>query len=173
MSITTQQLDIDAAQAVLPALIDLLADAVHNGASVGFVLPLAEDELEAYWRGVLPAVARGEKVLLVAEHANRIVGTVQLALEPRANGVHRAEIQKLLVLQQVRRQGIGAALMQAAETAARNAGRSLLVLDTREGDSAERLYVRLGYQVAGVIPRYARSPDGRQFDGSTFMYKEL
>jgi GNAT superfamily N-acetyltransferase len=49
------------------------------------------------------------------------------------NASHRAEVQKLLVLRSWRRQGIGLALMTAIEQAARQTGRSLLVLDTRLG----------------------------------------
>jgi ribosomal protein S18 acetylase RimI-like enzyme len=65
------------------------------------------------------------------------------------------------------------ALLRAAEEAVRSAGRSLIVLDTRTGDDAERLYRRLGYRLAGVIPDYARSPDGQRLEGSAFMYKFL
>ncbi len=172
MSVTVEQLDAPAARAALPALIALLDDAVRGGASVGFVLPLADGELERYWAGALASVASGARALLVARAGGQIVGAVQVALEPRANGAHRAEIQKLLVLRSARRQGLGAALMRAAEAAARAAGRTLIVLDTRAGDDGERLYLRLGYRLAGVIPRYARSTDGR-LEGATFMYKEL
>jgi acetyltransferase len=62
--------------------------------------------------------------------------------------------------------------MTAVEEAARAAGRALLVLDTRRGDSAEQLYLNLGYKAAGVIPRYARSASG-SLDDTVYMYKEL
>ena len=171
MTVTIEQLDAAAARAALPELIAVLNDAVEGGASVGFLLPLADGELERYWEGVLVSVLGGDKILLVARQSAWIGGTVQVALESRANGSHRAEIQKLLVHRSARRQGIGVALMRAAEEAARAAGRSLLVLDTA-GDDAERLYRRLGYQLAGVIPRYARSTNG-PLEGSSFMYKDL
>ena len=51
------------------------------------------------------------------------------------------------------------------------AGRSLLTLDTASAD-AERLYERLGWQRAGVIPDYALWPDGRFVDTIVF-YKRL
>ncbi len=172
MQTSINQLDATAAREVLPELIAVLNDAIQSGASVGFLLPLADGELHRYWEGVIASVASGEKVLLIAQQAGRIVGTVQVALESRANGSHRVEIQKLLVDRRARRQGIGEALMYAAEAVVRATGRSLIVLDTRTGDDAERLYRRLGYQLAGIIPRYARSIEG-QFDGSSFMYKDL
>ncbi|MDP9313761.1 MAG: GNAT family N-acetyltransferase, partial [Chloroflexota bacterium] len=71
-----------------------------------------------------------------------------------------------------RQQGLGRALMLAVELAARQAERSLLVLDTRQGDVAERLYRSLGYVEAGVIPQYARSANGK-LDACVFFYKLL
>ncbi|HMQ29112.1 MAG TPA: GNAT family N-acetyltransferase [Chloroflexaceae bacterium] len=173
MDLTIEHLDAAAARAALPELVALLGDAVTGGASVGFLLPLADGELERYWEGVVAGVEAGAKLLLVARLGGQVAGSVQVAPEPRANGSHRAEVQKLLVGRWARRQGVGAALMGAAEAAAWAMGRSLLVLDTRVGDDAQRLYARLGYSLAGVIPGYARSPDRGALEGSAFMYKEL
>ncbi len=52
--------------------------------------------------------------------------------------------------------------MRAAEDAAREACKTLLVLDTVTGGDAERLYTRLGWQRSGVIPGYALLPGGRR-----------
>jgi ribosomal protein S18 acetylase RimI-like enzyme len=79
---------------------------------------------------------------------------------------------KRLVHRSVRRQGIAERLMQKVEQLAREQARSLLVLDTRQGDPAELLYQKLGYTVAGVIPGYARSPNG-ELDATVFYYKRL
>jgi ribosomal protein S18 acetylase RimI-like enzyme len=149
-------------------LVELLIAVVDDGASVGFLPPLAPAEAEAYWRGVPgPGVA-----LLVAERAGRIVGTVQLQAAMRANGRHRAEVAKLMVDPAARRQGVGRQLMAAVEAVAAREGRSLLVLDTREGDPSNALYRALGYQEAGRIPGYARSASG-QLDATVFYYKQL
>ena len=159
-------------QTVLPELISLLQDTVASGASVGFLPPLSEEDAHQYWRGVFQEVASGTCVLLVARHAGRIVGSVQLALATKPNGLHRAEVQKLFVLQSQRRRGTGHALMQAIEQAARECRRTLLVLDTRQGDTAEQLYRKLGYQEAGVIPAYALSAAGT-LDSTIYFYKML
>jgi hypothetical protein len=50
--------------------------------------------------------------------------------------------------------------MLAAEAEARRRGRTTLHLDTRQGDPSEKLYRSLGWQLAGVIPRWAKSADG-------------
>jgi GNAT superfamily N-acetyltransferase len=101
-----------------------------------------------------------------------IVGSGQLALSPFPNSRHRAELQKLFVAESMRGQGVAHALMAALHAAARQHGRSLVLLNTRPGGAAERLYRRLGYQAAGVVPGYTIGPDGGPID-SVSMYKQL
>ena len=153
---------------LLPGLIALLQDAVASGASLGFLAPLSTADAEAYWRHALDEVARGMRIVLVARQAGQVAGMVHLVLAPQANAPHRAEVQKLCVLRRFRGQGLGPALMRAVEDAARAAGRTLLVLDTRRGDPAERLYARLGYTAAGVIPQFTREADGTLHDTVVF-----
>jgi GNAT superfamily N-acetyltransferase len=163
----------EAAAREAPALAALLEDAVHHGASVGFLPPMRPGEAAAYWESVAAAVRAGERVLLVARAGDgRIVGTAQLDLALRPNGRHRAEVAKVMVHTTARRQGIGADLMRAAEAHARDLGRTTLFLDTRLGDPAERLYRSAGWTFAGSIPRYARSADGG-LDANAFYYKLL
>lgn len=153
---------------------DVLHACVHAGASVSFILPFSHVDATAFFHNkVLPAVKAGTTCLLVARESGKIVGTVQLDLDTPPNQPHRAEVKKLLVHPGARRQGIAKALMIALEDEARAAGRSLLTLDTRTGDSAEPLYRSLGYTTAGVIPRYSRRPESEELDATTLMYKEL
>jgi GNAT superfamily N-acetyltransferase len=78
----------------------------------------------------------------------------------------------MLVHRRARRQGIGAALLVAAERSAGSAGKSLLVLDTVEGGAAERLYARMGWQRCGTIPDYALWPNGT-LCATTIFFKSL
>ena len=158
--------------AVLSPLADILLDCVEGGASVSFMWPLARDKALQFWRGVLAAAAQGERIVLVARDAQRrISGTVQVVLAQPENQPHRGDVSKMLVLRRARRCGLGAALMKAAEDAARAHGKSLLVLDTASAD-AERLYARLGWQRCGVIPGYALLPQGGLCD-TTYFYRRL
>lgn len=153
------------------ALAHVLVDCVEGGASVSFMLPLPQAKAEAFWQRVAEDVARGARALFVAEDAEGIVGTVQLVLEQPENQPHRADVSKMLVMRRVRRLGLGAALMRAAEDEARACGKTLLVLDTASGD-AERLYRRLGWEFCGVVPGYALMPDGAPCD-TTYFYRRL
>lgn len=153
-------------------LADVLLDCVRGGASVGFMLPLTREHALGFWTRVADDAAAGRRALLVAEDHAGICGTVQLVLDLPDNQPHRADLVKMLVHSRARRQGLGAALMRAAEAVARDEHRSLLVLDAVTGGNAARLYERLGWTRAGDIPRYALFPDGRPC-GTTYYYRDL
>ncbi len=159
-------------QLMLPALITLLQDAVASGASLGFLPPLSEEEAREYWLAVFEDVAQQQRVLLIARHSAQVAGAVQLELATKPNARHRAEVQKLFVLQQERKRGIGRLLMEGIESTAREHGRTLLVLDTRLGDNAERLYRKLCYTEAGIIPSYAQNAAG-VLEATIIFYKLL
>jgi GNAT superfamily N-acetyltransferase len=155
----------------ISSLSDILIDCVEGGASVGFMAPLVRAKADAFWRRIASAVAEGERILLVAEEEERWLGTVQIVLAQPENQPHRADISKMLVLREARRNGIGQALMRAAEEAARAADKTLLVLDTAASDP-ERLYARLNWTSVGDIPGYALFPDGRPC-ATRIFYKVL
>ncbi len=158
-------------EAQIAQLAEVLIDAVDGGASVSFMSPLPFPRAEAFWRGVAQAVATEAVALLVVEDDAGICGTVQLGLAQPDNQPHRADLSKMLVHRRVRRQGVGEALMRAAEATARECGKRLLVLDTAS-DVAERLYARTGWTRVGVIPDYALLPDGAPCS-TTIFYRTL
>ncbi|MGD9509102.1 MAG: GNAT family N-acetyltransferase [Geminicoccaceae bacterium] len=155
------------------ALAALLADAVLGGASVNFVWPMDHAKAAAWWEGALASHARGERSILTAELAGSLDGTVQVIPAIQENQAHRADIAKMLVHRRARRQGLGAALLLAAEVEARRLGRTLLTLDTETGSAGERLYARMGWVKFGEVPGYAASTDGSRQDGASFFYKRL
>jgi GNAT superfamily N-acetyltransferase len=153
-------------------LSDLLIDCVEGGASVSFMLPISRDTADEFWQSVAASAARGERLLLAAQDAaGIIVGAVQIILKQPENQPHRADLAKMLVSPRVRKQGIGAALLRAAEDAAHAAGKTLVVLDTANPEAA-RLYERHGWQRCGVIPGFALLPQGGLCD-TTIFYREL
>src|SRR5687767_6373848 len=124
---------------VVAGLAEVLVDCVEAGASVSFMHPLGHERAATFWVATLESAARGERVVLVAEDGDGVVGTVQVVVAAPENQPHRGEIAKLLVHRRARRRGVAEALMHAAEAAAVAAGKTLLVLDAASGD-AERLY---------------------------------
>ena len=159
-------------EAQINALADVLIDCVAGGASVSFMQPLTRDRAVAFWRRVAQGVAAGERALLVAEDAHGLCGTVQLSFDLPENQPHRPDLSKMLVHRRARRQGLGAALMRAAEATARECGKTLLVLDAVTGGDAARLYARLGWVRVGDIPGYALMPEGG-LCSTTVFYRNL
>lgn len=150
----------------LPTLTELLIDVVNDGASIGFLPGLSEEEAAAYWE----SVCSENTLLILAKQDDQIAGTIQLHLTTKPNGLHRVEIAKLMVSPSFRRKGIARLLMEHAENTAQDLGKTLIVLDTREGDPSNLLYRSLGYIEVGKIPMFAKSDDGK-FDATVIYYK--
>jgi len=153
-------------------LATVLIDCVEGGATVGFMVPITRDRALSFWRRIAQGVAEGKRVLLIAEDESGVCGTVQLILDLPDNQPHRADLSKMLVHRRSRREGLAAELMRAAEAAALESGRTLLVLDAVTDGDAARLYERLGWVRVGEIPEYALMPEGG-LCGTTYYYRQL
>lgn len=155
-------------------LADILAECVRDGASVNFILPFDRDDALHFWRKKVETQHRiGDRILIIALENESLVGTVQLDIGMPPNQSHRSEVTKLLVRPSCRRKGVARRLMRCAEEHAISLRRSLITLDTRTGDAAEKLYSSIGFKEAGSIPNYSRAPDSDRLDSSTYMYKIL
>jgi GNAT superfamily N-acetyltransferase len=170
--IRIQRLNGTEGRRYLTALASVLVDCVEGGASVSFMTPLSITAAESFFAGVIDEVEKGNRILLGAFAGEELVGTVQVLTSMPPNQPHRGEIAKLLVHRSARGQGVASLLMREAEESARRAGKTLLTLDTVTGEKGERVYLRLGWTPAGVIPNYALFPDGRPCD-TTIFWKDL
>ena len=155
----------------------MLAGSVAAGASIGFVQPFSQTDAAAFWlERALPMVMDEASILFAAqaEDDGSVVGTAQLVLPTMPNQTHKAEVSKMMVHPDFRRQGIAGALLSALVEEAKGWGFRLLTLDTRTNDSAQPLYAKHGFKVAGEIPGFAIDPDDpTKLDGTTYMYKWL
>jgi acetyltransferase len=159
-------------EGLLPALVELLRETVNGGSPMGFLPPLTHEQGRDYWLSLRREVRAGSRLLLVARSGDRIVGSGQLAFPSLPNARHRAEIQKLFVSPAARGQGVGRSLLAALHDAAREHGRSLLLLNPRRGEPAEGFYKGLGYREVGVVPGYAVGPTGERWDSVT-LYQDI
>jgi GNAT superfamily N-acetyltransferase len=165
-------LDAMEAESAVGRLGGILVACVDGGASLGHAAALDQAAARAWWRERAALVARGGRRIAVAWLDGRIVGCVMLDLAMPATQAHRAEVKKLLVLPEARGRGIARALMAAAEAEAARLGRSLLTLDARTGGEAERLYLGLGWILAGSVPDFAVGPHGVPH-GMSVLYKRI
>lgn len=168
--INYEQLNASQAQQILTDLGNVLQACVADGASVGFTDPADRAAIDSFWQSKIDSLAHNEYDLLIARDNDTVVATVMINYCGTPNGRHRVEISKLLVHPAARQRGIARQLMKMAEQHAWDKGITLLVLDTRSGDVASQLYLSLGWQIAGEIPAYAESIEGR-LDATTYMYK--
>lgn len=160
------------ARELIDALAEVLVDCVAGGAGVSYMAGLSHADARAAFAVVIDEVERGKRLLFAAFVGGTLVGTVQMAHAAPPNQPHRGDVAKLLVHRSARRRGVGRRLMEHAEVESSKHGKTLLVLDTVTGSDAERLYERLGWTKAGVIPDYALDPDGRPCD-TTVFWKRL
>ena len=172
MSVQIRQLDAADFDEYRHGLIALLLDAVANGASVGFLADFDTQQAERYLDEVRHNLGGSALTMWVAEDEGQLLGSVQLSLCLKPNGLNRGEVQKLLVLSSARRRGIARALMQQLEAHTETLRRGLLYLDTEAGSEAEKLYRSLGYTCIGGLPDYACGPNG-QYRANAIYYKTL
>ncbi len=152
-------------------LYELLEDAVQQGASIGFLADFDATQGKAYLTELKAQLESGERLLWVVVRNEQVLASVQLAPCTKANGRHRAEVQKLLVHMDFQRHGLATQLMGGAELVARQKGLTLLYLDTEARSTAEAFYKAAGYARAGEIPDYAGRPDGTLIN--TALYYKL
>lgn len=172
MTIRVEELDAAAVEDRLDSLASLLLDAHDSGMALGLAAPLSLDGARAAYADAASKLARGERVLLAALDGDEVVGAVQLDRSDAGNGRHRAEVRRLVVRADRRGTGVGRALMEAIVEVARGLGLRLLWLSTHEDTDADRIYGRLGWTRAGVIPDYAELPSGA-LAGNAFYFLRL
>ena len=157
---------------ILPELVELFAETVNSGSPLGFLAPITHTMARSYWVSLIPELEAGSRLLLIAFDGGTVVGSGQLALSQRHNSPHRAELQKLFVGLAARGRGIGRTLIRALHAAARQHGRTLILLSTRHQEPAEKFYKSLGYVEVGIIPGWTIDRAGNRYD-HVEMYRDL
>ncbi len=107
------------------------------------------------WPPAAFAPADARQILVAELPAHGVAGfvVVQFALD-------EAELQALAVAAAHRRQGLGAALTDAAFACARRRRARVMFLEVRASNRAAlQLYRRAGFEIYGKRPRYYRDPN--------------
>jgi GNAT superfamily N-acetyltransferase len=172
VTVRIDELDAAAVRARLDDLAQLLLDAHASGMALGLPAPLSRDDARAAYSDAAARLVPGERLLFAATDGDDIVGAVQLDRSEVGNGRHRAEVRRLVVRADHRGAGVGRALMETVVEHGRKLGLRLLWLSTHEGTDADRMYKRLGWTRAGVIPDYAELPNG-ELAGNAFYFLRL
>lgn len=160
--------------------------------SIGFLAPLSTADADKYWRTVSSSLASDPPTLYqfiaretsatdTSDKSNipngggseppRVLAAAQLLPIPKATHLHRSEVAKVLVLQELQGRGLGKAIMAHLERFARDElGLKILTLGTATETPARQFYHRLGWNEFGICPAYAMYAEGTLGDVS-FFYK--
>jgi ribosomal protein S18 acetylase RimI-like enzyme len=126
-------------------------------ADLSALAPLAGSAERAYAR--LRAAETGDDLLLVAEHAQSVVAAVSVHWQGTCDAPN-PWLYGLQVRPDVRRHGLGALLVRAAETVASLRGAGVMSLDVdRDEDRLLAYYERLGYERVAPHQHHWRSVD--------------
>ena len=129
----------------VPALVALIA-ADQLGATRDGVRD--EADLAAYMSAFEAIDGDPAHILIVAEAAGQVVGTMQLSFLPglARRGALRAQIEAVRVAASLRGSGLGGAMVEWAIAEARRRGSALVQLTTDKSRlDAHRFYQRLGF----------------------------
>ncbi len=140
--------------------------------ALGALDTMGRGALERWYHGVVAGLDDRDRLLVVAEEGDQLVGMVQLVFSGATNAEHRAEVQRVGVAADARGRGIGGGLMAAVEDVARDHRITLLWLTTHDATDACVFYEAIGYTKLGVMPNYSRRPDGTLWPGA-FYFKDL
>jgi ribosomal protein S18 acetylase RimI-like enzyme len=126
-------------------LVEVPTDEV--AAAVGRLLPQLSQSAGPFDRPALERLVGGDSSrLVVARLDGRIVGMLTLVIYPLPTGV-RARIEDVVVDEQARGQGIGAALTrEAVRLAGLGSARTVDLTSRPSRTAANRLYERMGFQ---------------------------
>ncbi|KAM0717791.1 hypothetical protein Q7P37_006123 [Cladosporium fusiforme] len=164
---------------ILPSIAHLHALCItHSHTLATFLPPLSHSKILSDWEAWSREVEVGKRVIVLqltspTNGEEMVAGVVSLFMPESETGRHRGEIGRLLVSPEVRKQGVGRALMRVVEGEARERGRWMITLDTTIGSGAEHVYPKLGYKEIGVVPNFGFSPKDGSLVDEVFFYKDL
>lgn len=106
------------------------------------------------------------------DDAGRLVGTVRLGRNAGRRDGHVGGIYGMYTAPEVRGQGVGRALLEAAIVRAREAPdiEQLFLNVVTTNVPALALYRRMGFEPFGTIPRAMKTDDGRYLDEVEMVY---
>jgi ribosomal protein S18 acetylase RimI-like enzyme len=128
--------------------------------------------LEDVARQLREAREQGGFALGAFDDAGQLVGTVRLGREHGQRAKHVAGIYGMYTAPEVRGQGVGRALLEAAIARAREAPEieQLFLNVVTTNAPALALYRRIGFQSFGTIPHAMKTDDGRYLDEEAMVY---
>jgi GNAT superfamily N-acetyltransferase len=157
----------------------------NAGGAVGFVPPVAMDDVEPTARAQFAGVLAGRDRLLIGraaagEQAGRLAALAFLVANEFALTLHWHTVKRVMVHPDFQGCGYGYRLMAEIAAVARDGGLEQLHLDCRGGTGNDLFYKKCGYTEVGRIPnglklpaRTAEAPGASPYRDLVLMTQEL
>jgi len=164
--------DLDLESRVGRGLCRCWLDVSNAGGAVGFpFLPVAEADVRDAAKALARKVEAGDVLVFVAERDDQVLGWVSLRLNRSDLTSHWASIERLQSRPEIRGQGIGVLLLNAAVDHARSIGLEQLWLVVRGGEGLEGFYSANGWEEIGRHPGALRLSAGDDRDEVSMMLR--
>ncbi|GAA3496038.1 GNAT family N-acetyltransferase [Streptomyces prasinosporus] len=147
-------------------ILDLWTDVSNAGGAVGFVPPVAREEIRPELVRQFVAMAEGRSRLLVGhDEEGRVAATAFLTFNTHRLMTHWIWLYTVMVHPRHQGRGYGRDLLAEAERAARGLdGIRAIRLTCRGGLGLERFYASCGYKEVGRVPGAIRVAPGDERD---------
>jgi GNAT superfamily N-acetyltransferase len=162
----TFQLDPAVTPELRHGVLMVWADVSNAGGAVGFVPPVAPEEIRPALTQHFVAMAEGRSRLLVGrDEAGEVAAAAFFTFNTHPLMAHWVWLYTVMVHPRYQGMGCGRELLAAAEQAARGfEGIEGVRLTCRGGLGLERFYASCGYQEAGRVPGAIRVAPGDDRD---------
>jgi GNAT superfamily N-acetyltransferase len=141
-------------------LLTCWTDVTNAGGAVGFVPPVAEDDVAPVLDRLLEGVQSGRDVLAVLTVDDVTAGFAALVGSSSPLRHHWATVLRVQVHPSRQGQGLGRVLMTGVHDVARKRGLEFLHLGARGGTGVDAFYRGLGYTEVGRVPGAIRVAPG-------------
>jgi GNAT superfamily N-acetyltransferase len=153
-------------------IVALWVEVTNAGGAVGFVAPVAADDVRPLAEASLAAVENGPDRLLIQTDDGELTGLLFMVDNRFAFKDHWRVLKRVMVTPRGQGRGLGTALMREAERIGRAMGLAALHVTVRAGTNTEKFYERLGYTEVGRLPGALRiGPDDERDE--IFMWMPL
>ncbi|WP_406066955.1 GNAT family N-acetyltransferase [Micromonospora sp. NBC_01638] len=157
-------LDPDLTPQLRAEIVDLWVDVSNADGAVGFVPPVAADDVHVIADPAFAGIADGPDRLLVGYSGDRLVALLIFSDNRFPLTAHWCVLKRVMVHPDTQGTGYGSALMGEAARLGREFGHEALHITVRDGLGLDKFYGRLGYREIGRLPGALRVAPGDDRD---------